>query len=201
MSHQLAELVTRTLAALSLVTALVGCTASSDHMHPVGPPQLAAKADAVTVVFVRPSGYAAGIVTTILDDKGRFLGDAMAETYFVTEVPAGEHTFIAWAENTAALKAQLAPGKVYYVEVSPKMGALSARIHLLALTPRSENWGELKGWLAASQAMRVNEQAGQAYLAGRTEDVQERIASAKEVLAEYDAEELAARTLRPEDGQ
>jgi hypothetical protein len=201
MQHRFAASITRTLAALSLAAGLAGCSASSDYMHPVGPPQLAAKADAATVVFIRPSGYAAAIGTTILDDKGRFLGDSLAETYFVSQVPAGEHTFIAWAENTAALKAQLAPGKVYYVEVSPKMGALSARVHLLALTSRSESWGELQGWLADSQAMQVDERAGQAYLAERAEDVQERIRRAREALTEYDAEELAERTLRPEDGQ
>ena len=201
MQHRFAASFTRTLAALGLAAGLAGCSASSDYMHPVGPPQLAPKADTATVVFIRPSGYAAGIATTILDDKGRFLGDSLAETYFVSEVPAGEHVFIAWAENTAALKAQLAPGKVYYVEVSPKMGALSARVHLLALTSRSESWGELQSWLADSQPMRTDEKAGQAYLAERAEDVQERIARAKDALTEYDAEELAERTLRPEDGQ
>jgi hypothetical protein len=189
------------VAAVSLLAGLAGCSASSDYMRPIAPPTLAAKAETATVVFLRPSGFAAGISTTILDDKGRFLGDSLPESYFVSQVPAGEHVFIAWAENTAALRANLMPGKVYYVEVSPKMGALSARMHLLALTSRSESWGELQGWLADSQAMQVDESAGQAYLAERSDDVQDRIQRAREALTEYDADELAERTLSPEDGQ
>jgi hypothetical protein len=180
---------------------LTGCTASSEYMREAAAPKLEAPSDKATVVFIRPSGYAAGIGTTIIDEKGHFLGDALAETYFVTQVDPGKQMFIAWAENTAALTATLEAGKTYYVEVSSKMGAFSARMHLLALTPRSENWGELRTWLSESKFMQVDQRGGQAYLDERREDVMEKLADAKETLADYDAEELAERTLRAEDGQ
>jgi hypothetical protein len=164
------------------------------------PQALRATPDSAVVVFVRPSGFARAMGSTILDGRGRFLGDSLPETYFAVRVPPGEHIFIAWAENTAALRASLAPGRTYYIEVAPKMGALSARMHLLAITPRAESWGELRTWMDESKQTIPDEPSGQAYLASRSEDVAERLRRAAEILKEYDAEELADRTLTPGDG-
>jgi hypothetical protein len=191
------------MAACLLVTLLfsAGCTASSDYMREAHAPQaLRATPDSAVVVFVRPSGFARGMRSTILDGRGRFLGDSLPETYFAVRVPPGEHIFIAWAENTAALRASLAPGRTYYIEVAPKMGALSARMHLLAITPRAESWGELRTWMDESKQTIPDEPSGQAYLASRSEDVAERLRRAAEILEEYDAGELADRTLAPADG-
>src|SRR5262249_18473662 len=135
-----------------------------------------------------------------LDERGRFLGDSLPESYFAVRVPAGEHVFVAWAENTAALRASLAPGRTYYVEVASKPGAWSARAHLLAITPRSETWKDVRTWLAESTQLGPNEPGGQAYLQSRSEDVAERLRRANEILREYDAKELEERTIRPDDG-
>src|SRR5688500_8455849 len=143
----------RALAVLiAAASMLVGCGAGSDYMRPGAAPKLEAEAETARVVFLRPSGFASAIKTTILDGHGQFLGDSLPTSYFVVDLPAGEHVFVAWAENTSALRAKLAPGKVYYVEVSPKMGAWSARVGLLALSPRSEECAELQGWLADSRS-------------------------------------------------
>jgi hypothetical protein len=186
------------VAALLSVT---GCTASSEFMRPATAGVPPAAGEQAQVVFIRPSGYAGAIKTTIVGGHGEFLGDSLAESYFAVSMPPGEHMFIAWAENTAVLRANLAPGKTYYVEVSPKMGAWSARMHLMALKPGSENWGELQSWLAASSRLEPDRQAGQSYLAGRQDDVAERLRRANEALTEYTPEELAERTLGPDDGQ
>lgn len=186
---------------LLALLACAGCTASSDYMlRPATPVVPKPRPDSALVVFIRPSSYAASIATTILDDKGRFLGDSLPASYFAAHVPPGKHLFIAWAENTAALQAMLAPGRTYYVEVSPRMGMLSARMQLLALTPGSEDWGELGEWLRDCDLYLVDERRGQAYLQERSEDTRERIRRGREILTEYDNEELAERTLRPEDG-
>ena len=189
------------LCLMAMLLCSAACTASSDYMHEVHAPQaLRATPDSAVVVFIRPSGYARAMGSTILDGHGRFLGDSLPETYFAVRVPPGEHIFIAWAENTAALRASLAPGRTYYVEVAPKMGALSARMQLLAVTPRAESWGELRAWMGESKQTVPDEASGQAYLTSRREDVAERLHRAQEILREYDAEELAERTLTPGDG-
>jgi hypothetical protein len=178
-----------------------GCAASSDYMHEAHAPQfMHPVGNAATVVFIRPSGFAKAMKMTVLDGRGRFLGDSLPESWFAVKMPPGEHVFVGWAENTSALRAQLLPGRTYYVEVAPKMGAWSARVHLLAITPRSESWGELREWLDESQQLVPDEVGGQAYLNGRKDDVVDRLQRASETIREYDRDELEERTLRPEDG-
>ena len=192
----------RTTLLVMFTVALLGCTASSKYMiEPQGLVSLQPPPDKAVVVFIRPSNFARAVGTTILDEHGRFLGDSLPQTYFAVLEPPGQHVFISWAENTAALRAELAPGHVYYVEVAPKMGVMSARMHLLALTPRSENWPKLREWLSESKPLVANEAAGQAYLSERRDDVAERIRRAQEALSKYDRDELAERTIFAPDGR
>lgn len=180
----------------------VGCSASSEFMRPVAAPTaVKAAADEATVVFVRPSGFGGALKQTILDGKGRFLGDALPSSRFAVKMAPGEHTFIVWAENTNAVKASLAAGKVYFVEVSLSMGALSARADLLPIKPGTEAWRSLDEWLADTEVFDPDTAGGQAYLEERKEDVEERIKRAREHLAEYDAEDLALHTMGPGDGR
>lgn len=179
---------------------MTGC-ASSDYMRAASGPVTAPAAGSATVVFLRPSGMATAIRTSILDNRGTFLGDTLSSSYFAVNLPPGEHVFLAWAENTAALRATLAPGKTYYVKVSPRMGALSARMQLLAIKPGSEDWAKVKEWMAGKKHLEPDAAKGQAFLDGRKEDVAKRVARANEILKEYDAKELAERTLVEADGQ
>ena len=188
------------LLALALLAG-TGCSASSDFMRPAAPGVGAAAPEQAQVVFIRPSGFASAIKTTILGSHGEFLGDSLPESYFAVSMPPGEHVFIAWAENTAALRANLEAGKTYYVEVSPKMGAWSARMHLLAIKPGAPSWAELDRWLASTSRLEPDQGAGQAYLAERQDDVKERLRRAQEALTEYEPNELAERTLAPGDGK
>jgi hypothetical protein len=190
------------LFALVALLTTTGCAATSDYMaESASPRPIMGVGDMATVVFIRPSSYAKSIKTTILDGRGTFLGDSLPESHFAVVLPPGQHVFISWAENTAALQATLAPGRVYYVEVAPKLGVLSARVHLLALSPRAENWDKVGEWLKETKQFVPDSAGGQRSLASRSEDVQERIRRGTEALANYDAEELAERTLRAEDGR
>jgi len=180
-----------------------GCfSASSEYMRPVASPQsVKPVADQATVVFVRPSSFGGALKQTILDGKGQFLGDALPSSRFAVKVPPGEHTFIVWAENTNAVRAKLAAGKVYFVEVSLSMGALSARADLIPIKPGSEAWESLDEWLADTEVYEPDAAAGQAYLAERKEDVDERIKRAEEHLAGYEGDDLALHTMAPGDGR
>ena len=183
---------------LSLTT---GCAGTSDYMRPtLAPLDALPPPGTAAVVFVRPSGWFYSVVMTILDDQGRFIGDSTADSCFAVPVPAGKHLFIGWAENTAALQADLAPGRVYFVEVAPRLGWWTARVQLLAVTPHSEQWGKLKEWVSDCDKFRADEAGGQAYLNSRRDAAAEHVRRGKEKLGEYDGEELEARTLRPNDG-
>jgi hypothetical protein len=169
------------LAVAALGASATGCVATSKYMFsPSLPIPAIAPPNAAIVVFIRPSTYKASVATTILEDNGAFLGDSIGGTQFFVTLPPGPHFFLSWAENTAPLRATLLPGRVYYVEVSPRFGWLSPRVQLLAVTPRSEKWSELGEWISESQQLVPDAAAGQAYLLGRQEDVAKRIRSAHE---------------------
>lgn len=193
-------------ASLGLVCALVlgmlGCNATSTSMVRTSHFAILGARDAATVVFVRPSSYKGEITATITDARGRFLGDSLAESYFVVRVPPGENVFISCTENTSALRATLAPGKIYFVEVASKYALFGARIHLLAIGPTSRAWRNLDTWMTESVAYATDEPAGQAVLAARPRGMlADCIARGEDRLRAYSAEELDARTLGPGDGR
>jgi hypothetical protein len=186
------------LSCLSLASA--ACAGSSDYMAEIkSPPPIAAPADKAGVVFVRPSGLGFAINFAILDQNGNWVGDAVAKAHFVVTLPPGEYLFVGWAENTAALKATLAAGRTYYVEVTPTVGFGSAHVVLEAVTPRSSDWSELDAWLKETKRLEPLPK-GTVYHQGRRDDALKRLASARENWDGYSADEKAKRTLRAEDG-
>jgi hypothetical protein len=160
---------------------------------------IGALADHATVVFVRPSGIGFAVNFAILDDQGKWVGDAVAQTHFAVSLPPGDYLFVGWAENTAALKASLAAGRVYYVEVYPVMGAFSAQVQFEALTARSEDWSKVDDWLKTTKRLQPLD-TGVANMDAKHDDALKRVATAKENWDGYSSEDKARRTLRPEDG-
>lgn len=175
------------------------CAASSPYMKK-GIEFAPASKDKARVVFLRPSGMAFAIAATILDEKGGFMGDSTAGSRYAVDIPAGHYMFIAWGEGTHSLTADLAPGKTYYVEVSPHMGAWAARFHLTAIKPSTEAWGHLKQWMAETTPHAVDMQGGQDYVERRRADAQDAITKGVARFKEYNTAEAAERTLSPEDG-
>jgi hypothetical protein len=189
------------LLALAVIVLLGGCAARSRYMQPVpATAVLQPPPGQALVVFVRPSSFARSMRFTVLTSRGQFLGDSLPSSHFAVALPPGQHVFLVWAENTGALRAELAPGRIYYVEVSAKMGFGSARAHLLAITPRHARWARLPEWLRDTRRLQPNMATGQAYLNSRSADTAERIRRAMEHLTKYTPAELAERTIVAADG-
>jgi hypothetical protein len=94
--RDLRRVLTPVLTCLALASCVTEMKVSA--MHPANgtlvaqpPPGMA------SIVFVRPfsscdtAGY-----PTVVDENGRFLGNAGPNTTFVVNVPAGRHAFYAW---------------------------------------------------------------------------------------------------------
>jgi hypothetical protein len=178
----------------------LGCAGSSQYMKEVPSAEAVhAPADRATVVFVRPSGIGFAINFAILDQQGHWVGDAVAETHFAVSLPPGDYMFVGWAENTAALKASLGNGRVYYVEVYPVMGAFSSQVQFEALTPRSGDWSKLAGWLKTTKRLEPIP-TGVAHIDAKRDDALKRVASAKENWDGYSNPDKARKTLHLEDG-
>ncbi len=191
------------LACLALLPlSSVGCAPHSDFMREAATPSARhAPVGQALVVFIRPSEYAFLARYQVIDGEGHFLGDALAHTHFAVTLPPGEHVFIAYADNDSvsrsdAMRANLAPGRVYFVELAPKMTG----IDILAITPRSETWADVTTWLADTQELVPNRVAGQAALNEHPDDLHDEIDAGKKHLAEQNAEDLGDRTIVPGDG-
>jgi hypothetical protein len=199
--QHVARLVPLAFAMLTICVGGTGC-ASSKYMKevvaPATPP--APSPDAATVVFLRPSSIGSAIIFTVIDQYGRFLGDSTASGHFSTQLPPGEYLFIAEGENTAVMHANLAPNRLYYVQVDAKMGILSARVGLEPIKPTSEAWRELPEMLRETTRFEPLTQQGQAALARKATVIAKRIANAKEKWAGYDSAERAELSLEPADG-
>jgi hypothetical protein len=189
----------RIIPALALL--VVGCAGSSQFMQPSQTPlSLRPPADRAVVVFVRPSHFAFAINANVLDENGRFLGDAVAGGYFAVAVPPGHHEFVVWAENTDAIAADVVAGRTYFVEVAPTMGAFSAQMHLRAIKPGLPSWAHRDEWMRDSKGYLPDVAAGQANLDKRSGDVAERLRRGREHLGKYADQDLREHTLGANDG-
>lgn len=186
---------------LGCLLLFVGCAAHSDWMAPVAARSpLRAPPNAALVVFVRPSSYAGGMLVPIIDENGRFLGEAGPKTHFAVVTPPGDHVFIGWIGNTSLVRTRLLAGKTYFVEIGPTWGVLKPRVQLLAVTPRSKSWEKLAEWIAETDQMTPDLAGGQAAFDRKHDDLQSHIHDAFEVLRDYDDVELDKHTVRPDDG-
>lgn len=186
-----------------LVTMLSGCGSAARYMVEQKPPvALRPSPGQALVVFVRPSKFAWAVSANILDGRGTFLGDMPAKGHFGVSLPAGQHLFVVWAENTDALVANLAPGRIYFVEVYPTMGAFSAHMHMRAIKPGTPQWEKRDGWILDSTQFVVSDpQGAQENLERKGRDrIMERIRRGREHMEKYDATERFERTLAESDG-
>src|SRR5262249_23107516 len=158
---------------------------------PVAPQAIAPSEDSAVVVFMRPS-YRGGTVA-ILDEHGRFLGESVGHSHFAVKVSPGDHTFVGCAQNTAALRASLAGGKTYFVEVAPRMGCFGNRVQLLAITPRAETWNHRESWLGDTKQLVTDDALASEYVKDHGDETAERLQRATQILGEYDAKELDER--------
>jgi len=192
---------------------VVSCAAaSSDYMKPLTPaPTATAAADTSLVTFVRHDG-AKGILYTIMDDQKQFVGQIAVNSRFNATYPPGEHVFVAWndAEQTTGaatfgligaaisaasgelphvepLRATLAPGKAYLVEVGS-----DGKWHLLPGSGAA---------LADTTAYAPDAAGGQAFFAKSPDRIEGIRTKALDQLHGYGQADLAAHTLRAEDGR
>jgi hypothetical protein len=190
-----------------VVTAVLGASAiacAPEHMHAVAPdtavpvdPHLA------TVVFVRPRFTAAALNFTIVDvtrdGAARFVGESAPTSHFAVNLPAGEHTFLAWAgHHEDAVHADLAAGRVYFVAI------LSEPFRPLELRAVRRGDGETSDaprWIEETTALAPDREAGQRELVRDPHELEERIDDAVAEWKGLERDEVAARTLGPEDSQ
>ncbi len=107
------------------IALLTGC-ATTQMLKPEQPPELAAKPDSALLVIVRDSFLGGGIVFWNYLD-GKFIGETMGKSYFITHVAPGMHYVVAATENTGVAYLDFQAGKHYFLRQGIAMGVWRAR--------------------------------------------------------------------------
>jgi len=115
----------RIVLVLVCMALLSGC-ATTQMLKPVQAPDLAPKPDMALLVIVRDAFLGTGIVFWNYLD-GKFIGETMGRTYFITPVPPGEHYVVAATENTGIAHLNFEAGKRYFLNQGIAMGLWRAR--------------------------------------------------------------------------
>jgi len=190
----------RAILVLSLaIASLSGCATSSvmvEGRHgelPIGAPGVA------TLVFIRPSSFAFAREFRVIDHAGHFVGDALPGSYFVVRTPPGEYVFIVGGEDVDVLYANVAPGLVYYVEVTPVAGSLSAKTIFRPVKPGAQAWNDLAKVLSRRRQWIPDFARGQAVV-DRDPGTRARIERAKHLWASLSPDERMLQSLAPEQG-
>lgn len=88
------------------------------------------------IIFMRPSFMGIGIKSSVYEVKNntdKFIGIISAKTKIAYNVLPGEHLFMVVSENADFMDANVEAGKIYYVLVSPRMGAWKTRFSLIPI--------------------------------------------------------------------
>ena len=128
----------KVLGAIALAGALHGCASvpMGDPAADIEMKRFGTVPNMSRVYIYRNETRGAAIKMTVTID-GRVIGATAANTYLVTEVPAGSHTIGSDAENLTMLKINTQAGKNVYVWQEVKMGFGYARSQL-HLVPEAE---------------------------------------------------------------
>lgn len=161
---------------------------------------LDAPSDRALVVFIRPSGAEAVAGGHIIDAEGRFLGDAVAESHFAVPVEPGEHMFVVYWQTVDCVRAELAAGRTYFVEVFVTSTLYVVPFHMRVLRPGTAGWERRQAWLQSTRRLEPDTDAGQRALDRRPRKVAHRIDKCDDAFSRWGPKEVDARTIRPDDG-
>src|SRR5690606_8018151 len=122
------------------------------------------------VAFYRPADCAGPRYVAIGHAKQGVLGELRRGSYFVQNVPAGEHVFWSFGERPgdgAAIRSRLPAGKIGVVEVCPTPGG---RVRMTTAYPHTDHWNQVIRGLGAAERLTAELDHGRDQFARRHPD-------------------------------
>jgi hypothetical protein len=110
---------------LMFIVLASGC-ATTQMIKPEKPPELGTISDAALLVIIRDTWFGGGIVFWNYLD-GKFIGETMGNTYFVSKVQPGNHYIVSATENTGVAHLNFQAGKYYFLRQGVMIGNWRAR--------------------------------------------------------------------------
>lgn len=162
-----------------LVLALSGC--ASKLMSPAINSTQPVTGDDASIIFFRTSSFGGAVqapVAEYVNGSVKFVGILSTDTKIRYILPAGEHDFVVGGESSNFLRADVVPGKYYYVRVEPRMGFFKTRFKLVPMTADALKDAKLQNSIANSKMVSVNA-SGEEWFAEHKADMLAKFNSAR----------------------
>lgn len=185
---------------------LVGCGSNPMKVTEVTKVEAPAS-DQAQVVFMRSSFVGSAISSSLYDvtsGEPVFIGILNNGTKVPYVTSPGKHVFMVVAESADYMEANLEAGKTYYGMATPRMGAWKARFSLWPIK-RSESAPyplgskEVESWIASTKLATLTEKANQWFVKNKA-NITAKHNKYWPTWLDNAPEDIAARTLDPEDG-
>lgn len=191
-----------------LFVAASGCTNYSryisDKMHKLGPDaavQPPAEGQS-QVIFMRPATVGYAVQSSVFDlrpDGDKLVGIVSTVSKVAYPTEPGEHLFMVIGENADFLRADLSPGKTYYVLVEPRLGWWKARFSMTPVRKESLGTTDFETWNTSTQLIE-NTDESRLWAQENWESIQDKKVDYKRKWDGKPQDERDAQTLKPEDG-
>ena len=137
-----------------------GCAAPTMNLSVPVTESLTPDGDKALVYFIRPKKLGFKIHAAVYNDE-TFIGFVPYGQKLPYLADPGEHLFMVVSEAADFMKADLAAGKTYYVEVVPRMGAWRARFSLSPYTQEALKTDTVQKFIGEARLINNNEKAYQ----------------------------------------
>ena len=116
-----------------------------------------APADKAVVYFVRANSVGI-IMDFVYFDNDQAIARFNGMKYFRYECEPGEHLFWAKAESRDYVRADLEAGKIYFIDVIPQMGIMSAGVKLVPINSSEYNMRRIKKLLTKKESVVMDQE-------------------------------------------
>ena len=176
---------------LVLILFVSGCGSS---MMLKAKPMTVPENNDVVVTFFRPSVFGGAIKFGLWDNEN-FIGILTARSYVQYKTYPGEHLFIARGENWSYVKADLEPGKQYFILGKVFPGVWKARIGLDPVNKNDDiSQKQIDSWLNGLTPTAVIPEKVDSY-------AKPRIPHVKEAIEQFKAGDVKYNELKAADGR
>jgi hypothetical protein len=141
-----------------IISGLFGCASPKMNLSVPVSSVVKAEQDKALVYFIRPSSLGFKVHAAVYDDEN-FIGIMPYNQKLPYLVKPGEHLFMVVSEAADFLKADLLPGKTYYIKIMPRMGAWRARFSLVPITKADMANPEVQKWIKDARLIQNNDDA------------------------------------------
>jgi hypothetical protein len=173
----------------------IGCGPRMMQAATTPRPTEAPAVETARVYFIAPTPrvpYQTG--SAIIVDGDTLLGQITNRQVFYSDLPAGNHTLMALAQNTGGIAAALEGGKTYYVKLTFPPGFTSNSVVFIPITPGTAEWDTRIAWLDTCTLIQYVPEGGAAW------DAKNKARNAKRAVA-FESGEARALPMAATDGE